>query len=181
MDTKIKEKNLKNQIDRINIGCKNYKYAYNSKLPKFLYLGNWIEKESSIFKSEANRKNINNTYPKFKRGEIIKVDFGIGVGQELSYTHFAIVLNEDDHVHTGIVTVLPISSKNGYKRINLGKLLLKALPNTSKYNQVCYGIVTQIKTIGKEKVFDCNFKYICDDTILNKIDEYVIEHLTKKN
>lgn len=43
----------KSQIQKIDDGCKNYKEAYNSKHSKFLYLGNWIEKESNIFKNET--------------------------------------------------------------------------------------------------------------------------------
>ena len=35
--------------------------------------------------------------PNFKREEIIKVDFGINIGSELSNTYFAIVLNSDDN------------------------------------------------------------------------------------
>lgn len=46
----------KSQVKKIDDGCKNYKEAYNSKYSKFLYLGNWIEKESNIFKNETLKK-----------------------------------------------------------------------------------------------------------------------------
>ena len=46
MSIKIKEKTHIEKIDESNI---NYKIAYNSKNNKFNYLGNWLEKESTIF------------------------------------------------------------------------------------------------------------------------------------
>ena len=62
-------------------------------------------------------------YLRYDYGQIIKVDFGINIGTELSHTHFAIVLNQDDTIKTDNITVLPLTSKNGYKRINLGNLI----------------------------------------------------------
>ena len=120
MTTKVKEKS---QIEKIEISNKNYIDAYNSNNNKFTWLGNWLEKESAIFKNEANK--VSNNKPNFKRGEIIKVDFGINVGSELSNTHFAIVLNSDDNNNVDNITVLPLTSKSGYKRLYLGNLLEK--------------------------------------------------------
>lgn len=69
------ETKKKTQIDKIENSCDNYKYVYNSNNSKFIWLGNWLEKQSKIFKNEADKKVANK--PNFKRGEIIKVDFGI--------------------------------------------------------------------------------------------------------
>ena len=115
MNVNLKEMN---QIKKIDYSCAKYKDAYNSQHIKFSNLGNWLLKESSIFKSESN--NILYKKPSFKRGEIIKVDFGINIGSELSNTHFAIVLNSDDNNDVDNITVLPLTSKNGYKRLYLG-------------------------------------------------------------
>ena len=56
MSIKIKEKTQIEKIDESNI---NYKIAYNSKNNKFNYLGNWLEKESTIFVNETNNKKNN--------------------------------------------------------------------------------------------------------------------------
>lgn len=176
----IKEefKNMNSEImDKIDKSCNRYKRVQSIGKPKFLKLDEWLDKESNIFESESlkNKK----IYPKFKRGEIIKVDFGINIGTELSHTHFAIVLNSDDTIHNDNITVIPITSKNGYKRIPLGKILKQAMPKTEKCKLKSYGHLTQIRTISKSRIFETNFKYVCNKDILNIIDKYVKEFLTK--
>jgi len=96
-------------IDKIEEACEKYKKIQSTGIPKFVKLDEWLEKESNIFESETLKRN--STYPKFKRGEIIKVDFGINIGTELSHTHFAIVLNSDDTFLNDNITVIPITSK----------------------------------------------------------------------
>lgn len=163
-------------IDKIDDACKKFKQVRKSKIKKFNKLDDWLNKEATIFINET--KLAKKKFPNFKRGEIIKVDFGVNIGTELSHTHFAIVLNNDDTNSNDNITVLPISSKNGYKRIALGKILKEAIPNTQKYNQYCYGIITQIKTISKKRIFKDKIKYICNSEILNKIDKCIINYLT---
>lgn len=170
------ENRILTQIEKINKSNKNYKHAYNSKNSKFTWLGNQLEKESTIFKNEAN--NVKNNKPNFKRGEIIKVDFGINVGSELSNTHFAIVLNSDDNNNVDNITVLPLTSKPGYKRLYLGNLL-RAFKNDSRYDKNSYALITQITTISKKKIFDDNIKFCCDKEIMDKINNEIINFLTK--
>ena len=167
--------NEKIQIEKINQSCANYKEAYTTQYPKFSKLGNWLEKESVIFKNEANKK-INNK-PNFKRGEIIKVDFGVNMGSELSNTHFAIVLNSDDNTFVDNITVLPLTSKAGYKRLYLGNLLENLAKD--KYNKKTYALITQITTISKKKIFNADIKCLCSDTDLNIIDKEIINFLTQ--
>lgn len=173
MSIKIKEKNQIEKIDESNI---NYKIAYNSKNNKFNYLGNWLEKESTIFVNETNNKK--NNKPNFKKGEIIKVDFGINMGSELSNIHFAIVLNSDDNNSVDNITVLPLTSKPGYKRLYLGNLL-KAFKKDTKYNKNSYALITQITTISKNKIFKDNIRFCCDKETLEKINKEIINFLTK--
>lgn len=167
----------KNQIEKIENSITNYKYAYKSNYNKFSNLGNWLEKESKIFKNEAN--NINNNKPNFKRGEIIKVDFGINIGSELSNTHFAIVLNNDDNTIVDNITVIPLSSKKGYKRIPVGKLLKPFSKKDNKYDKETYALITQITTISKKKIFKDNIKCYCNKEILNEINNEIINYITK--
>ncbi len=56
----------KTQIEKIDDSCIDYKYAYNTNHNKFSKLGNWLEKESSIFRSESDNKIYNK--PNFKKG-----------------------------------------------------------------------------------------------------------------
>ena len=169
----IKEKT---QMEKIDISCDNYKYAYNSLNTKFKWLGNWLEKESKIFKNEADKKIHNK--PNFKHGEIIKVDFGINIGSELSNVHFAIVLNSDDNNSVDNITVIPLTSKKGYKRINLGNIL-KPFNKDKKYNKNSYALITQITTISKNKIFNDNIKCICDKKTLEILNKEIINFLAK--
>ena len=164
-------------LEKIENACDCYKWVYNQNKPKFLKLDEWLDKESAIFENEV-LNNVSN-FPKFKRGQIIKVDFGINIGSELSHTHFAIVLNGDDTLKNDNVTVVPITSKKGYKRVSLGKILKNVAFNTKKYNLESYAFITQIKTISKKRIFNDNIKkYVCDDYILDKLDNAIKEYLT---
>ena len=169
IDTKEKD-----QIEKIESSCANYKSAYNSKQSKFMKLGNWLEKESIIFKNEAFKQKYNK--PNFKRGEIIKADFGINMGSELSNTHFAIVLNSDDNNSVDNITVLPLTSKKGYKRLYVGNILE---PFNNKYNKRTYALITQITTISKKKIFKDNIRCYCPNDLLEKINTEITKFLTK--
>ena len=164
--------------NKINNTFQKFQKLSISPSPKFQKLDNWLEKEANIFLKE--KKQTTYKYPKFKRGQIIKADFGINIGTELSNTHFAIILNKDDTTKNDNVTVLPISSNKGYKRIPLGKILKKALPNTNHYNQNCYAIIPQITTISKKRIFKINTNYTCNNNTLNKVDQNIINYLTHK-
>ncbi len=162
--------------DKIDIACNNYKKIRDSKHRKFKKLDAWLEKESEIFKAEANNKQ--KLFKRYKRGQIIKIDFGINIGSELSHTHFGIVINKDDTVKNDNITVVPISSKKGYKRLPLNKILLNMYSINSKYNLNCYALITQITTISKTRILENNKKYVCENEILELIDKAIIENFT---
>ena len=168
---------IKEKIDKIDIACINYKLVRDSKIKKFRKLDYWLEKESTIFKNEI--KNAKQVYKRYKRGQILKIDFGIGIGSELSHTHFGTVINDDYTSMNDNITIIPISSKKGYKGLSLGKILLNMYPINSKYNLNCYAIITQITTISKVRVLPNNKKYICSKEILEKLDSEIINNFTK--
>ena len=170
------DNDINKQIEKIDESNRNFKYVYNSKNNKFVWLGNWLEKESSLFKNEVKNKVGNK--PNFKRGEIIKVDFGINIGSELSNVHFAIVLNSDDNNNVDNITVLPLTSKPGYRRLYLGDLL-KSFKNDKRYNKNSYALITQITTISKQKIFFSKIKYCCCKKIMDDINDEIITFLTK--
>ena len=171
MKTKIKKEN---QIQKIEESVKNYKRAYKSKNPKFFKLGNWLKKESTIFKNEKiDRVEIK---PSYERGEIIKVDFGVNMGSVLSNIHYAIVLNSDDNEFVDNITVLPLTSKEGYKRLLLGKLKVS---NIYDGNKSSYALITQVTTISKNKILPRFEKFYCSEDMLNSINEELINYLIK--
>lgn len=161
------------QIKKIEESIKNYKYVFNSKNTKFTWLGNWLRKESSFFKNEVDKKL--NKNPNFKRGDVIKADFGVNVGSELSNIHFAIVLNSDDNTSIDNITVLPLTSKPGYKRLYFGNLLNMFKNN----NKNTYALITQITTISKKKIIKSNIKFRCNAKIMEIINKEIIRFFTK--
>lgn len=169
----------KTQIEKIDNACNKYKEVNKSKQIKFNKLGDWLDKESTIYKKEIsiNKK----TFKKLYRGQVIKVDFGINIGSELCYTHFAIVINDNDTIYNDNVTIVPITSKKGNNRINIGKLLHKIYPNSTKYNLISYVNILQIKTISKTRILQNNKNYICNNEIMDKIDNAIITQFTKKD
>ena len=169
-----KEGSIITQIDKINNSCENYTYAYNTGHSKFNKIGNWLEKESSIFKSESLNKVFNK--PNFRKGEIIKVDFGVNMGSELSNTHFAIVLNNDDNNSVDNITVIPLTSKAGYKRLLIGNVLKEF---DKKYQCNGYALITQITTISKKKIFNTNIRSYCNKDTMDKIIKAIINYFTK--
>lgn len=46
----------------------------------------------------------------FKRGDIIKVNLGFNVGNELGGLHYCIVINSNDNINSGTLNIVPLSS-----------------------------------------------------------------------
>lgn len=160
--------------EKIDVACEKFKKVQKSNYPKYLKLDEWLEKESNIFEDETEETSYN--YLKYKRGQLIKVDFGINIGTEISHTHFAIVLNSDDTTHTDNITVLPLTSKKGYKRINLGNIVMDN-NKVTKYQNKTFGIITQIKTISKKRILLNDKKIICDKNIMSQIQKAINDYL----
>lgn len=87
---------------------------------KFRNLPYWMEHVTRNFEKEAD-KELPRRYFYYKRGAIIRVNFGVNEGSEFSNLHFAIVLDKKDSARKRTVTVLPLTSKQSQNRFNLGK------------------------------------------------------------
>ena len=76
-----------------------------SKLNKICY---WINDYVNYLKREDNFHP--ETLIRYKRGDIIKVNFGFRVGAEFGGLHYCIVLDNDNSPKAQTITVLPLSS-----------------------------------------------------------------------
>ena len=122
---------------KIDNAYKNFNYIIEKKLPyKFSYLDKWIFKESELLIKEARQlenkinspvKNKNKLFRTYQRGTIVKADFGIGIGSEMSQIHFAIVLNNFDNPRNNVLTVIPLTSKINKFNLYLGTLIIDLL------------------------------------------------------
>lgn len=62
---------------------------------------------------------------KYKRGQLILVNFSPSIGSEMYGKHFAIVLTKHDSANNGVLTVVPLSSKYKHYYLDLGNLVNK--------------------------------------------------------
>lgn len=62
-------------------------------------------------------------YIKYKRGQLVLVNFSPSIGSEMAGKHFAIVLTKRDSEHNAVLTVIPLSSKFKHYYLNLGNIV----------------------------------------------------------
>lgn len=131
----------------------------------------------------------------YKRGDIVHVNFGFNVHNELGGSHYAVVVEVDNPSTSGCITVVPLRSEdtendvlsNMHARteVYLGSGIL---PCGSGKDKFTVAKVNQIRTIDKMRILKpTNDKkdkvYPLDPQqrkeILDKIDEKIIELFTK--
>ena len=114
---------------------------------KQLLIAKWLSKYSKYLNQE---KTFSPRYLKrYLRGEIIMVDFGYRIGNEEGGPHYAIVLDKNNSISSGIITVMPLSSKKASKNTNkytidLGTEIYDAL--TAKANKA-FADTLQVKQL----------------------------------
>lgn len=91
----------------------------------------------------------------FKRGDIVKVNLGFNVGNELGGLHYCVVINKNDNPYSGTLNVIPLSSAkedkeyNSITCIDLGDELFTLLSNKlEKQEQI---VNNRITIFNKEK------------------------------
>ncbi|ASX21874.1 type II toxin-antitoxin system PemK/MazF family toxin [Lactiplantibacillus plantarum] len=87
---------------------------------KFIHLPHWLNNVSYRYKKEFD-DDFPSGYYHYKRGTVIRVDFGVNMGSEFCGIHFAIVLDKKDNNHKRTLTVVPLTSKQRIGRFSLGK------------------------------------------------------------
>ncbi len=105
-------------------------------------------------------------------GEIIYVNLGFNVGQEFGGPHYALVLNKNDNINKGILTIVPLSSlkdKNKNKlgdRLYLGDEIKKSISDnlTKSIDVLKNKIINLIKTN--------NIANIDHEVLMQKLEYY---------
>ena len=94
----------------------------------------------------------------YKRGNILKLNFGFNIGSEYGGLHYGIVLDTKNDHNSSVVTVIPLtSSKDGKKshsnNVELGNELYRSLK--LKYDTISKTLKEQQEEIAREKkMFD---------------------------
>lgn len=184
----------------------NYSKILDKKLEyKFSYLENWLLKQSNILLKETTQAY--KLYRVYRRGTILKVDFGVGIGSEMSGIHFAIVLSNYDNNKNNVLTVIPLTSKKGKFNLNLGYLINDTVVDKfnkyikknsiksnlindlsvyyNKYYKTTYACCNLITTISKLRIipgiskYDFIGKVKCSDLIMNIVDDEIRKIIQK--
>lgn len=88
---------------------------YKGTKKEFL-LSSWLIEYARYLKQEETFKP--QYLKRYKRGEIVKVNLGYRIGCEEGGPHYAIVLDKENSPYSGLVTVLPLSSKKESTKLN---------------------------------------------------------------
>ena len=140
------EKYIEKTIEKIKNIIKLSSSSLNKKFDYYKY---WKLKESKLLLRELNRPR--KYYEKYKRGTIIKVDFGVNIGSEFSQVHYAIVLNKNDNRMSNTLSVIPLTSKEKNNNYNIGNVIfdnfISSTKNILKRNNEKFNNMLNIKEI----------------------------------
>lgn len=118
---------MDNKKEKIDKATADFLAIYQSKDRKFIFLPEWLEFMTNSFNKEINvRKNKSKLlYKKYKRGAIVRVNFGTNIGSEMSGIHFGIVVTKNDNESNRTLQVIPLSSKGGKFRVAINDEVFK--------------------------------------------------------
>ncbi|MBF0713551.1 type II toxin-antitoxin system PemK/MazF family toxin [Gemella sp. GH3] len=174
---KQQKRNIKNLEDAKDILIDISKKPKNKKFEKMplseLYRAKYLRRDNKEKKAR---------YKRYKKGTIIFCDFGIGVGNEFSHPHFAIVMDNKDNPLNGILTVIPLTSKENKLFINLGKNLINELIETVKTDVFNVSILAEsLNALENNPLTLKNKVYYPDDENIQKtLDDFVKRHSNEK-
>lgn len=123
-----------NALKRLDVSFN--KHIESAEYKKSNILAYWVKDFASY---HDNEKTFNpNSLKTFKRGDIIKVNLGFNIGNELGGLHYCVVLDKRDNPYNGNLNIIPLSSAKETKEFNtstcidLGDELYTSLNNKLK-------------------------------------------------
>ena len=113
-----------NSLNRLDLSF--LKHIELSEYKKSDLLAYWIN-DFAEYHDEERTFNIAKS-GMYSRGDVIKVNLGFNIGNELGRLHYCIVLNKYDNTRNGTLNVIPLTSRKDGKKydsssVNLGKEL----------------------------------------------------------
>ena len=133
-------------------------------------LSYWIKNYIQMLRHERPQ-----SYRRFQRGDVVKVDFGFRIGSEHGGLHYAVILNSNDSRQAPVVTVVPLTSLKSeeqrnslhFGEIDLGDQLVQKLrsklmqsPAPALQREIdrlkigSIALTNQIVTISKVRITD---------------------------
>ncbi|MFW3577799.1 type II toxin-antitoxin system PemK/MazF family toxin [Vagococcus fluvialis] len=156
---------------------------------KFKYLPQWLNSKGKYFQRERREfeQNKNLNFMTFKRSSLVYVDFGVNVGYELSGHHFAIILNKKDNPKNGVLSVIPISSKQKNNYVPVGSVIEDAAISiiVERAAVTFEKLLTVIHLSAEKKIVNLDIlekenDFLFELAIKNKMDEQTLRQNEKK-
>lgn len=155
-----------NSLNRLDLSF--IKHIELNEYKKSELLAYWIH-DYAVYHDEERTFDISKSGV-FQRGEVIKVNLGFNIGNELGGMHYCVVLSKYDNTRNGALNVIPLTSKKANKRydyscVNLGdELYTIFLDKIKKKKQKLQQIMDRLdriediplrikKEMDKEKVY----------------------------
>ena len=181
MDKSIKKDNvIKNKKESIKSLNNTFETFINNPNDKYLkkadLIAYWIKQYSKYLVNEESFDY--SRIPRFKRGDILKVNFGFNIGSEQGGLHYAVVLDNDNKKSSPVVTVLPLSSgkqEDVYERdVFLGNELYEKLKikHANLKSEIDEDLTKSLDAVNKIKtiISEVEGKEI-EETILEQLDD----------
>ena len=165
---------LKSLIENAVNSIKNmFKVLLDRKTPKDFkrasLLAYWIKDYSNYITSEDSFNP--SKLIKYKRGDILQVEFGYRIGRELGGRHYAVVVDVKNDLHSDTITVIPLTSfKVSYKPSRFKYVLDKGIYEL--YSENVSRKITKIenKTLSMKAKADSKLDDVSKGII--SLDEY---------
>ena len=167
--------------DPLDISLATFKAAIKRQPAKQQHmLEEWLDTWSQylIFEGTFDPKRL--IY--YKRGDIVLAHFGYNVGNELGGVHYAIVVENDNNIASGIVTVVPISSLETGKTaadLHISEVFLGKLIG----GMDSFAMPLQMRPISKLRIIKpkkkSHGKLTITGALLDNIDEKIRQLFTK--
>lgn len=118
-----KEDVIKNKNDAIKVMTDYLDNCLvdDSNIKKVNIISYWLKDYINYIKAEEQFNPVN--LKTYKRGDIIKVNFGFNIGSELGGLHYAVVIDKKNNRNSPIVTIVPLSSQK-QNRVNKNSIIL---------------------------------------------------------
>lgn len=141
----LKDKSIMHKDKSLNrLDLSFIKHIELEEYKKSELLAYWIY-DYAIYHDEEKTFNIAKSGV-YSRGDVIKVNLGFNIGNELGGLHYCVVLNKYDNMRNGALNVIPLTSRKDDKRydsssVNIGKELYnifqeKIKKEKQKLNQI---------------------------------------------
>lgn len=116
-------------------------------LKKAKLLSYWLKTYVKFLKKEKSFNSLE--LVRYKRGDILSVDFGFRIGNELGGKHFAIVLDNRNNKASNVITVIPLTSlKDNYKETPYNHLLFTGIYEL--YDKKLKSLIRECKNEAQE-------------------------------